>query len=91
MSQGGTKSKVIPFQMNHNNGIVPQHEINYTEIATMVGCSRTTAKDHCELIFRKYSDKTHAGYRVDASIPHVGKLSISIGIAAVIFNQDLID
>jgi len=47
-------------------------------------------KDHCELIFDKFSKKAHAGYKVDAVIPHVGRLSISIGICAVIFNDDII-
>lgn len=41
-------------------------------------------------MFRSLSEKAHAGLRVDAPIPHVGKLSISIGIIAVIFNSDLI-
>ena len=93
MSSGGTNTKVLPFDAKHLDGIIPKHEINYTEISVMTGNPRATkgaCKDHIELIFRKYADKARAGYRVDASLPHVGKLQISIGICAVIFNEDLI-
>jgi hypothetical protein len=75
------------------NGIIPKHDINYTEIATMVGekrATKSTCKDHIELIVLKYSEIAHTGQRVDALIPHVGRLSISIGLCAVVFNEDLI-
>ena len=49
-----------------------------------------TVKDHCELIFRKYSDRAGAGHKVDADIPHVGKLAVSIGIAAIVFKDSII-
>ena len=88
---GGTRNTVIPFELRDNNGIVPKHQINYTEISVHSGVSKQTAKDHCELIYKKYSSRAAAGKRVEADIPHVGKLSISIGLAAVIFNNDIIN
>jgi hypothetical protein len=80
--------------LRNNNGIVPKHEINYVEISQMVGdrlATKQTCKEHCELIAKKYAGRAAAGKRVEATIPHVGKLSISIGICAVIFNRDIID
>lgn len=93
-SQNGSRNKVIPFDLKHMNGVIPQQNINYTEIAVLTGDERVTkgtCRDHIELIARKYSDKARAGLKVEAIIPHVGKLSISIGICAVIFNEELIE
>lgn len=94
MTTGGSKKTIIPFELRNNNGIVPKHDINYVEISVAVGskhASKQTCKEHCELICKKYAARAAAGKRVEASIPHVGKLSISIGICAVIFNRDIID
>lgn len=96
-SIGGSKNKVIPYAQHKRDdvGIIPKHEINYAEISCMVGkpklATRGACKDHCELIFRKYSDRARAGKLVNAQIPQVGQLSISIGIAAVIYNDALIE
>ena len=93
-SVGGSKNKVIPFELRNNNGIVPTHHINYVEISVLVGhqlATKQTCKDHCELIFKKYSERARSGHRVDALIPHVGKLSISIGMCAVVFNEEIIE
>jgi hypothetical protein len=87
---GGTRSTVIPFELRNNNGIVQKHLINYSEISAQTGLSKQTCKDHCELIFKKYAARAATGKRVEAQIPHVGKLSISIGICAVIFTEAII-
>jgi hypothetical protein len=94
VTTGGSKNTIIPFELRNNNGIVPKHDINYVEISLAVGtklASKQTCKEHCELICKKYAARAAAGKRVEAHIPHVGKLSISIGICAVIFNRDIID
>ena len=88
---GGGRQTVIPFELRHNNGIIQKHQINYSELAAQTGLSKQTCKEHCELIYKKYSDRAAAGKRVEANIPMVGKLSISIGICAVIFNTDIIN
>jgi len=93
-SIGGSRNKVIPFELRNNNGIIPKHSINYVEISVSVRNKRATkqaCKDHCELIFRKYAERARAGHRVDAVVPHVGKLSITIGMCAIVFNQELIE
>jgi len=93
-SVGGSKNKVIPFELRNNNGIVPKHQINYVEISVVVGnelATRQTCKAHCELIFKKYSERARSGHRVEALIPHVGKLTITLGMCAVVFNQEIIE
>ena len=82
---------MLPFDVKHLNGIVPKHDVNWAEISQNAGCSKHKCKEYCELMFRKLSDKAHAGLRVDERIPYVGSISISIGICAAIFNSDLID
>jgi len=82
--------KALPLDIKRLNGIVPQHDINYNEIALIAQASKGVCKDHCEQIFRKYSERAHAGYRVDAQIPHVGRLNISIGVCSVSFNKQII-
>lgn len=52
--------------------------------------TKGVCKDHCELVFKKVAEKAHAGFKVEQQVPCVGTLHISIGIVAVIFNQDLI-
>jgi nucleoid DNA-binding protein len=92
-SGGGSRSKVLPFDVKHLNGIIPKHDISWTEVAVLTGNPKATkcvCKEHCELIIDKFSKKAHAGFKVDSVIPHVGRLSISIGICAVIFNDDII-
>jgi len=93
-SGGGSRSKVLPFDVKNLNGIIPKHDVSWTEVACLTGNPKATkgsCKDHCDLIFSKFSKKAHAGYKVDQVIPHVGRLSISIGICAVIFNDNLIN
>jgi len=93
-SIGGSKNRVIAFDSNNNTGILPKHDISYLDIALMTGnpkITRGVAKDHCELIYRKYANRAAAGYAVNATIPHVGKLSISIGLCAIIFDKDIIE
>lgn len=84
---------MLPLDVRHLNGVIPKHHINYTEISLMVGQTRATkeaCKNHCEVIFKKFADKAHAGFRVESAIPQVGQFSISVGICAVIFKDELV-
>ena len=41
-------TKILPFDVTRLNGIVPQHDISWAEIAIIAGQSHTTCREHCE-------------------------------------------
>ena len=84
-------SQVRPFDNKGVCGIVPKVKINYTEVASLCSLNKDVCKTGCEQVFRYLSDKARKGESVVMEIPLVGTFIIRTGIAAVAFNDDLIE
>ena len=54
------------------------------------GASKSRCREICEQIFRKYAERIDSGFKTEARIPNVGRLWVSVGICALIFDKDLI-
>lgn len=84
-------AQVRPFDNKGVCGIVPKVKINYTEVSTNCALNKDVCKTGCEQIFRFLSDKAKKGESVVMELPFVGTFIVKAGIAAISFNEDLIE
>ena len=84
-------AQVRPFDNKGICGIVPKVKINYTEVATHCALNKDVCKTGCEQIFRFLSDKARKGENAVMDIPFIGTFILRTGIAAIAFNDDLMD
>lgn len=84
-------AQVRPFDNKGVCGIVPKVKINYTEVSTHCALNKDVCKTGCEQIFRYLSDKARKGEAVVMEVPFVGSFIVKTGIAAISFNEDLME
>ena len=70
------------------SGIIPKLRINHFEIAAGTDgiATKEQCKFHLDSIIKGFSDQARTGNKVEAQIPHVGKLTIKNGVAGVVFD-----
>lgn len=74
-------------------GIIPKVKLNLFELAAFTNGALTKEESKIVLdcFIRRIADQLSHGKPVEEPIPHVGRLIIKNGIAAVVFNKDLIE
>jgi len=87
--EGGAQLR--PYDIKGSSGIIPQVKVNYIDIATQCSQNKDIAKNACEQVFRFLSDKVRKNEPCQMEIPFVGTFMVRGNIAAIAFNQDLLE
>ena len=66
-------------------------KVNYVEVGIFCGQPKELCRKACEQMFRNASDRVRNGENVVVEIPLVGRFITKAKVAAVDFNQDLVD
>ncbi len=70
---------------------LPQAKINFTDIGSGIGLDKDTTRICIERVIRELGDKAKAGKSVDMDIPNLGKLLIKNHLAAIEFQDFLVN
>ena len=77
--------------MKGASGIIPKVKINYVEVGLFCDQPKEMCRKACEQMFRNASDRVRRGENVIVEIPLVGRFMTKSKVAAIDFNQDLIE
>jgi len=83
--------QVRPLDLKGASGIIPKVKINYVEVGLFCGQSKEMCRKACEQMFRNASDRVRRGENIVVEIPLVGRFITKAKIAAIDFNQDLVE
>ena len=84
-------AQIRPLALNGASGIIPLVKINYVEVAIFCQQNKDNSRKGCEQMFRNLSDKVRRGENVSFELPLVGTFIKKGDVAAINFNQDLIE
>lgn len=80
-----------PFSMKGVISGLPQAKINFTDIGSGIGLDKDNTRICIERVIRELADKAKAGKSVDMDIPNLGKFIIKNYLAAIEFQDFLIN
>ena len=83
--------QVRPLELKGASGIIPKVKINYVEVGLFCGHNKEDCRKACENMFRSLSDRVRRGENITIELPMVGRFMTRAGVAAVDFNQDLVE